>query len=146
MTTQPRPFSRRAFVGGAAVFGLSLCLPAITPGKAHAVTAAEKQAEAAAALEKLNAMQEKLDQASDNYYIALREQEEAQARMDEAQGRIDEATARIGELQDHLGTRARSMYRSGSSSFIDLLLGSTSFQAFALAWLPFVWDIKTSCL
>ena len=58
MSEHTRPFSRRAFVGGAAAFGISLCLPPLMPAKAHAVTAAEKQAEANAALEKLNAMQE----------------------------------------------------------------------------------------
>ena len=134
MSEHTRPFSRRVFVGGAAVLGASLCLPAVTPFEAHAVTAAEKQAEANAALEKLNALEEKLNVASDTYYNALSDQKAAQERMDEAQGRIDEASARIGELQGQLGTRARSMYRSGSSSFLDLLLGATSFQAFASNW------------
>lgn len=134
MSEHTRPFSRRAFVGGAAVFGISLCLPPLTPGKAHAVTAAEKQAEANAALEKLNAMQEKLDRASDNYYTACTERDDAQARMDEAQGRIDSASTRISELQGQLGNRARSMYRSGSSTLLDLLLGATTFQAFASNW------------
>ena len=134
MSEHIRPFSRRAFVGGAAVFGISLCLPAITPTPAHAVTAAEKQAEANAALEKLNAMQEKLDRASDAHYEAVEERKAAEARMDEAQGRIDTASSRISELQGQLGTRARSMYRSGSSTFLDLLLGSTTFEAFASNW------------
>ncbi len=127
-------FSRRAFVGAAAALGISVCLPAITPSTAHAVTAAEKQAEANAALEKLSALQDQLNAASDTYYDALSDQEAAQGRMDEAQTRIDEASGRIGELQEHLGTRARSMYRSGSTTFIDLLLGATSFQAFASNW------------
>lgn len=134
MSEHIRPFSRRAFVGGAAVFGISLCLPPLQTTPAYAVTAAEKQAEANAALEKLNAMQEKLDRASDAYYTAETEKEEAQGRMDEAQGRIDSASTRIGELQDQLGNRARSMYRSGSSTFLDLLLGATTFQAFAANW------------
>ena len=134
MSEHTRPFSRRVFVGGAAVLGASLCLPAVTPFEAHAVTAAEKQAEANAALEKLNALEEKQNVASDNYYNALADQKAAQECMDEAQGRIDEASARIGELQGQLGTRARSMYRSGSTSFLDLLLGATSFQAFASNW------------
>lgn len=134
MSEHTRPFSRRAFVGGAAVFGISLCLPPLTPGTAHAVTAAEKQAEANAALEKLNAMQEKLDRAEVAFVNAESERDDAQARMDEAQGRIDSASSRISELQDHLGNRARSMYRSGSSTFLDLLLGATTFQAFASNW------------
>ena len=134
MREHTRPFSRRAFIGSAAVLGISVCLPALTPHEAHAVTAAEKQAEANAALEKLSALQDQLNAASDTYYDALSDQEAAQGRMDEAQTRIDEASGRIGELQEHLGTRARSMYRSGSTTFIDLLLGATSFQAFASNW------------
>ena len=46
MSEHTSPFSRRAFVGTAAAFGISLCLPPLMPAKAHAVTAAEKQAEA----------------------------------------------------------------------------------------------------
>ena len=134
MREHTRPFSRRAFIGSAAALGISVCLPALTPHEAHAVTAAEKQAEANAALEKLSALQEKLDEASNTYWEACQERDAAQERMDEAQGRIDEASGRIGDLQDQLGTRARSMYRSGSASFIDLLLGATSFQAFASNW------------
>lgn len=134
MSEHTRPFSRRAFVGGAAAFGISLCLPPLMPAKAHAVTAAEKQAEANAALEKLNAMQEKLDRAEVSLYAAETERDDAQARMDEAQGRIDSASSRISELQGKLGNRARSMYRSGSSTFLDLLLGATTFQAFASNW------------
>ena len=76
-------------------------------------------------------MQEKLDRAEVSLYAAETERDDAQARMDEAQGRIDSASSRISELQDKLGNRARSMYRSGSSTFLDLLLGATTFQAFA---------------
>ena len=105
-----------------------------SPMPAHAVTAAEKQAEAEAALASLNAMQQQLDQASADYGQAVSEQEEAEASRDAAQGRIDELNAEISEAQEHLGDRARTMYRSGSSSMLDLLLGSTSFQAFATNW------------
>ena len=134
MSEHTRPFSRRAFVGAAAALGISVCLPPLSPTQAHAVTAAEKQAEANAALEKLNAMQEKLDRASDAHVNAQNEREAAEGRMDEAQTRIDDASKRISELQGQLGNRARSMYRSGSSTFLDLLLGSTTFQAFASNW------------
>ena len=62
-------------------------------------------------------MQGKLDRAEVSLYAAETERDDAQARMDEAQGRIDSASSRISELQDKLGNRARSMYRSGSSTF-----------------------------
>ncbi len=129
--------SRRKFMGGAAIVGAAAVTAGtltINPQQAFAVTAAEKQAEAAAVLDSLNAMQEKLDIASADYYTALEAQEAAQEKMDEAQARIDEATGEISDLQEKLGTRARSMYRSGSLSFIDLLLGATTFQAFTTNW------------
>ena len=127
--------NRRTFVGGAAVLGASACLLGTNPLQAFAEpTAADKQAEAEAALDKLNAMQQQLDIASNDYYAAQQAQEEAQAKMDECQGRIDEANEQITALQGQLSERARSMYRSGSSTFIDLLLGATSFQSFVSSW------------
>jgi cell wall-associated NlpC family hydrolase len=104
------------------------------PSQAFATTAAEKQAEAEAALDKLNTLQQKLDVASADYGTALAQQQEAQYKMDEAQGKIDDANAQIADLQNQLGTRARSMYRTGSLSFIDLLLGATTFKAFTNNW------------
>lgn len=134
MNEHSNALSRRAFVGGAAVLGASAALSGITPLKAFAVTAAEKKAEAAAALDKIDAVSAKLEQAEYDYSVAAYEQSQAQAAMDEAQGRIDEATERISYLQDQLGTRAKSMYRTGSTSFLDLLLGATTFQAFTTNW------------
>ncbi len=115
----------------AVVLALSLMVPATALADP---TSAEKQAEAEAALASLNAMQEQLDRASDNHFTALQEQEEAEANRDAAQARIDEANAQIADLQDRLGSRARSMYRSGNTSMLDLLLGSATFQAFANNW------------
>lgn len=135
MSEHLNSFSRRAFVGGAAVFGAATCSLMYNPIAAFATpTAADKQAEAAAALENLNAMQAQLDAASNDYTNALIAQQDAQQKMDEAQTRIDEANGQIASLQDQLGTRARSMYRTGSLTFIDLLLGATSFQAFTTNW------------
>lgn len=127
--------SRRSFIGGAAVLSAATCTLSMYPTLAFAEpTAAEKQAEAAAALDSLNAMQTQLDAASNDYFHALEAQDAARQKVEEAQARIDEASAQISDLQDKLGTRARSMYRSGSLTFIDLLLGATSFQAFTTNW------------
>ena len=124
--------SRRAFVGGT-LAGLTLL--AASPATALAApTAAEKQAEAQSALTQLNAMSERLYQAEADYSAALSAQQQAQAKMDEAQARIDEASGQIDDLQGKLGSRARSMYRTGSATFLDLLLGATSFQAFTSNW------------
>ena len=124
--------TRRAFLGGALA---SAALVAASPAAALAApSAAEKQAEAQAALTQLNAMSERLYQAEASYSAALAAQQEAQAKMDEAQARIDEANGQIDDLQGKLGSRARSMYRTGSATFLDLLLGATTFQAFTSNW------------
>ncbi len=126
--------SRRAFVGAAATIGAATALTATNPLDAYAVTAAEKKAQAEAALSKVKMMESQLGEASRNSELAKSAEDEAQQKIDEAQGRIDEASEQIGDLQEQLGTRARSMYRSGSASFLDLLLGATSFQAFTNNW------------
>lgn len=133
MSEQTHALSRRAFIGTAATVG-AVALTATNPLDAYAVTAAEKKAQANEALNKLKNMQTKLTDASTDFVNAEAEQLAAQSKMDEAQDRIDEATSKIEDLQEQLGTRARSMYRSGSSSFLDLLLGSTSFTAFTNNW------------
>lgn len=118
-----------------AVLAVGIMMPVAMPTEAYAEpTSAEKQAEAQSVLASLNAMQEKLDQASNDYYTALDEQQQAQQKMDEAQQRIDEANEQIAGLQDRLGDRAKSMYRNGSATFIDVLLGSSSFDEFVNNW------------
>ncbi len=134
MNEHSTALTRRTFIGGAAVLGASTALLSWNPIEAYAATAAEKKAEAAAALDKLDAVNAKLAQAEQDFELASYEQGQAKSAMDEAQGRIDEASARISDLQDQLGTRAKSMYRTGSTSFLDLLLGATTFQAFTQNW------------
>lgn len=124
--------TRRAFLGGAAAFGaVSLTMP----GLAFAdPTSASKQAEADEVRTRVTAMQSELSAASEEYYAALDAHDAAVAACDEAQARIDEANGQITELQGKLGTRARSMYRSGGTSFLDLLLGATTFEEFVTNW------------
>ena len=101
---------------------------------AYAVSAAELQAEAQAVLDELSAMQVTLDEASDRYFACLQEYQAAVEKRDAAQQEVDKLTAEISEIQDRLGGRAREMYRNGSSTFVDLLLGSTSFEEFTQNW------------
>lgn len=129
---EPSPaLSRRTFVGGAtALAAASLAFPQA----AFAVTAAEKQAEADAVRNQLVGLNADLEAAAERYYGALDEQNAARTAMEAEQVKIDEATAQIANLQDHLGTRARSMYRSGSATFLDFLMGATSFAEFTQNW------------
>ena len=119
----------------AGVVAAALAATLMIPSLAYAdPSASEKQAEAQAALASLNSMQSTLDQAAVVYDEALAAQREAEAKRDEAQARIDEANGQIADLQERLGSRARSMYRTGGSSFLDLLLGATTFQEFSTGW------------
>ena len=102
---------------------------------AYAVpSAAQKQAEAQAVLVRLNAMQDQLDRASTNYNEALIEQGKAEKSRDAAQAKIQQLSKEINSVQGRLNDRARSMYRGGPASVLDLLLGSTSFKQFTLNW------------
>ena len=132
MREHTRRISRRAFLGGAATFG-AVCLA--SPAIAFATpTAAEKQAEADAVRDQVISMQKFLQEASNNYYAALEECETAQAAKEAAQARIDETNQKIASVQGKLGTRAKTMYRNGAISFLDILLAATSFEEFATNW------------
>ncbi|NTU89319.1 MAG: hydrolase Nlp/P60 [Actinobacteria bacterium] len=128
-----KKMTRRAFLG-TALTGAALCALGNPVSALATPTSAEKQAEADAVREKLDTWAVQLDEASDNYYTALDEHDTAVAAMNEAHGRIDAAEARIVTLQDHLGTRASTMYRNGEMSFLSVLLGAGSFEDFVSTW------------
>lgn len=115
----------------AAVLAVGLSIPA---ANAFASPSDDKQAEAQAALQKLNQYQSELDQASANYEAAHQEQIDAQNRVDEAQKQIEEKTVQIEKDQQRLSDRARDMYRSGDTNFLDVILGASSFEQFATTW------------
>lgn len=70
----------------------------------------------------------------DDYNKANRDHDRAVAEADECQQRIDEAQAKINSLQTRIETRATSMYRSGSMTYLDVLMGVGSFDDFATVW------------
>ena len=123
--------SRRTFLTGAAALG---ALSVLAPTTAFAETAAEKQAEADAVRNQLIGLQADLEAAEISYYSALDERDAAQKAMEDQQAKIDDANSQISDLQDKLGTRARNMYRNGSTSFVDFVLGAASFEEFTRNW------------
>lgn len=123
--------NRRAFIGTALTFG-ALC--SISPAEAFGVTAAEKKQEVQAIKGKLDAMLSELDTAVDEYNAAQEAYEKATAKVAAAKEKIASAQSKISTLQGHLATRATSMYRSGSMSYLDVLLGVGSFDDFATVW------------
>lgn len=132
MTTLNARLTRRAFLGGAAAFGAAAM---VSPKNAFAdPTSADVQAQADEARQKLNSMREQLGAASANYNQAVQEHDEAVSKMDECQTKIDENNVHIDKLQDKLSKRARNMYRDGQTTFLDVILGSNSFDDFAKNW------------
>ena len=123
--------NRRAFIGSFVAFG-ALCTA--NPTQALAVSAAQKQAEVRTVKAQLDAMAEDVSAAGDRYHQAMDAYDDATARVEEAQATIAEMSARIGTLQDRLDVRATAMYRSGSTSYLDVLLGVTTFEDFATVW------------
>ena len=120
---------------GILALSLAAALFSVPSSYAWAVTSAEKQAEADALFEKIDVLQTDLNDANASYDEALAKHDAALEAMDEAQGRIDEAEARIAELQERLGGRAVSLYKTGgSSSLLDVVLGSATFEEFLTAW------------
>ena len=125
--------SNKSFMAGrflaAFVFALlvSVFLLAVGVRSAYATTSAELQAEAQAAFECLQELNEQYNISAERYDQAVMEQQEAQAR-------IDEATEEITELQGLLSNRMRTMYREGNYSFLDLVLGCATFEEFVTNW------------
>ena len=132
MSESTRGLDRRTFLTGAAALGAAVLLK---PVLAFAEpTAADKLAEADAVRARIVDMQAQLDVVTEQYYKALDEHAAAQQAVADAQARIDEATAQIAGLQEKLGSRARSMYRTGQSSVLDFIMGATTFEEFAQNW------------
>ncbi|WP_080801223.1 C40 family peptidase [Arabiibacter massiliensis] len=123
--------SRRTFTGAAVVSAIAALA---FPASAFGTTAAEKQAEADAVRNQLIGLQAELETAEGNYHLALTEQEAAQEAMAAEQVKIDETSAQIASLQERLGARARGMYRTGSATFFDFVLGAASFAEFTQNW------------
>ena len=115
-----------------AVVAVVLALGLMVPfASAQADPASDAQSEADQALAKLNDLGDQLDAAQNDYQSAVEEQKAAEEKVSQAQAQIDETTEKVAVLQKQLGDRAKEMYRSGGTSFIDVLLGSSSFEEFA---------------
>lgn len=131
MNNIARGVDRRTFFAGAVALGAATFF---TPGLAWADSAAQKLAEADTVRSQITAQQDALNRAAEDYYKALDEHEAATKAVSAAQARIDDANAKITVLQTKLSKRARSMYRSGQPSVLDVMLGARSFEEFSTSW------------
>lgn len=101
---------------------------------AYAVTSSDLRAEADSIMQRINAMQTDLNEANAQYSRALTDRDAAQIAMNDAEVRIKENEERITELQNLLSGRASTMYKNGDTSFLDVLLGASSFTEFLTLW------------
>lgn len=132
MEKQVVSLPRRNFIWGTAILGAAFL---VVPDVALAVPSLEeKQGEADQMRVMVNSLNSELNVKTDNFRAAQDDHDAAVAAMDEAQGKIDDASKKITDYQGKLGTRARSMYRSGNTSFLDLILGATTFEEFVTNW------------
>lgn len=122
---------RRAILGSFITLG---ALGLFAPSRALGVTASQKQEEVRAVKAKLEAIAEEASAAGDRYHQAMDTYEDATRRVEEAQSTIAEMSSKITTLQSRLDARATAMYRSGSTSYLDVLLGVSSFSDFASVW------------
>ncbi len=103
---------------------LSICLVLAPQAQADEPTTSEE------AYAQLSAQQETLDKASQKYFTALQDYSDAVDARDEAQDKLDQIEKELEVAQSRLGDRARELYRSGVGSWLDILLGSTTFSEF----------------
>jgi len=92
-----------------------------------APAAQAKPATAEEALAELTAQQEKLDKASSKYFDALKDYKDAVKECDKATAELKKIDERLKVAQSRLGDRARELYRTGTGSWLDVLLGSSTF-------------------
>jgi len=102
---------------------------------AHAApTISDKRDEARTVKTQIDALDAKVEVAAEAYNEASDKHDAIVAKIASTQKELDKANARIDTLQGHLSVRATSMYRSGPTGFLEVLLGSEDFEQFATTW------------
>lgn len=91
-------------------------------------------AEAKAIKSQIDALDNKVEVASERYNDASAKYGVAIAKRQRAETKLVATKKRLGVVQDHLNDRANSMYRQGSAGFLEVLLGAENFDEFASTW------------
>jgi peptidoglycan DL-endopeptidase CwlO len=112
-------------------FATALLLTAVP---AHAVTSAQKMAQAADVKRQVEALDNRVEVAGEKYNLAADKHSKLLAQRRSAAARLAKAQKRLNKLEKHLNTRAGDMYRNGPLGFLDVLLGARTFDQFARTW------------
>jgi peptidoglycan DL-endopeptidase CwlO len=105
-----------------------------TPAVAAPTTSNDKMAQAARVKAQVEALDNRVETAAENYNGAREKHDKLVSEKAKAKKRLTKAENRINELQDHLNTRANDMYRVGPMGVVDVLLGAKSYEQFAATW------------
>jgi cell wall-associated NlpC family hydrolase len=97
-------------------------------------TSSQKQAQAREVARQVEALDDRLDIANENYNIANIAYNEAIGKRKAADTKLKKTEKRLNKVQLHLNTRATDMYRNGETGFADVLFGAKSFDEFAALW------------
>jgi len=76
----------------------------------------------------------RVDQAVSELESVRQESARIDAEVEEASAELDLLLAEQERARDRLSSRAEMMYRSGDTSFIEVLMGAQSFQDFVTRW------------
>jgi len=99
-------------------------------------TLQNRQAQVRQVAREVEELDRRLDIASDDYNEARDAYNKAVERREEADTELEKTEERLETVQTHLNTRAKEVYRSGTtgSGVLEVLLGATSFEEFAGLW------------
>jgi len=115
------------------VFLLAALLVTV-PVVATAAPTTAKRAEALKVKAQVDALDEKLEQASEDYNEANGRYQDLTSQVEKTQARLGELEERQKVLQTHLDTRIDGMYRTGPLGFLEILLNTRTFEEFSTTW------------
>jgi cell wall-associated NlpC family hydrolase len=117
-----------------ALLTVVLMLSATVPAYASPAAIADKQKQALAVKAQVDALDVKMEVASEAYDQASGRYQQLNTKVKNTQAHLAALTAHQDQLQGSLDIRADGMYRTGPSEMISVLLGARSFDDFASTW------------
>jgi len=117
-----------------ALLTVVLLLSAAVPAYGSPAAVADKQKQALAVKAQVDALDVKMEVASEDYDRASGAYQSVTAKVKSTQAHLAALTAHQDQLQGSLDVRADGMYRNGPTGLISVLLGSRTFDDFANTW------------
>ena len=118
-------------IGLALIIALGVAVVPATAAPPTAASVAAAQAQASAARQKLAEMRTSLASGLSAYNTAAHDLAKTRAEIAENSKRLGEVQASLKVGQDSLDSQASFLYRTDGTGFVDVLLGSASFEEFA---------------